>query len=191
MLEYLALSTLNHLLAGADWARDRLRPFAGRHLHLSLSHLRIVLAVDPEGYFSATALSDSDTDARDVRIELPAVSGARMFEGVEGLLREARIEGNAEFAQELGFVLRNLRWDYEEDLSRLVGDIAAHRLTMHVGNLIQGSREAAHRLAENVAEYLAEEQAMLVTQRDLQTLTDDIRALSATLDTLERRLPPP
>lgn len=183
MLDQLILNTFNHLLAGADWARDRLRPFAGRHLYLSLLPVQIAMVVDPDGYFASSAFSGADVD---VRITLPPAAGARMFEGVEGLMREARIEGNAEFAQEIGFVLRNLRWDYEEDLSRLVGDIAARRLTTSLGGFLRWQRDAMQRFTENVVEYLTEEQPVLAKQGDLQKMARDVRALEAALDALER-----
>ena len=186
MLEHLTLSTLNHLLSGADWARDRLRPFAGRHLCLSLPAVQVVLVVDADGYFAASAQADA---AADVRIELSPAAGMRMFEGVEGMLREARIEGNAEFAQEIGFVLRNLRWDYEEDLSRLMGDIAARRLSTSAGGFLRWQRDAIQRLSENALEYLTEEQPVLVKQDDLQNMARDVRALETALDALERSWP--
>ncbi len=183
MLEHLTLSTLNHLLAGSDWARDRLRPFAGRHLHVSLLPVQMTLLVDPEGYFATSARTETDVD---VRITLPPAAGARMFGGVEALMQEAHIEGNAEFAQEIGFVLRNLRWDYEEDLSRLVGDIAARRLTTSVGGFLRWQRDAMQRFTENAVEYLTEEQAVLAKQGDLQKMARDVRALETALDALER-----
>jgi ubiquinone biosynthesis protein UbiJ len=180
-----ALSALNHLLAGANWARERLRPFAGRTLKLLLPPLELDLIVDPEGYFSVNPAS-----ATDVCIELPAATRllALRQEGTEGLLRQARIEGNAEFASEVGFVLRNLRWDYEEDLSRWVGDIAAHRLATQGRKFLRWQNKAGHNLAENLSEYLVEERALLVSTNDLQSLSRDFQAFESQLDALEQRM---
>jgi ubiquinone biosynthesis protein UbiJ len=39
-----------------------------------------------------------------------------------------KIEGDVQLAAELGWLAENLRWDFEEDLSRVVGDIPAHAM---------------------------------------------------------------
>ena len=64
----------------------------------------------------------------EVSISLPAAAPLLALQGKDAVMRAARIEGSAEFAETLGFVIRNLRWDAEEDLSKVVGDIAAHRI---------------------------------------------------------------
>ena len=46
----------------------------------------------------------------------------------EAAFREVEMQGDAELAQEISFLARHLTWDVEEDLSRVVGDIAAHRV---------------------------------------------------------------
>ena len=39
-----------------------------------------------------------------------------------------KIEGDVQLAAEIGWLAENLRWDFEEDLSRVVGDVPAHAL---------------------------------------------------------------
>ena len=39
-----------------------------------------------------------------------------------------KIEGDVQLAAEIGWLAENLRWDAEEDLSRLIGDAPAHAL---------------------------------------------------------------
>ena len=39
-----------------------------------------------------------------------------------------RIEGDVEFAGEVNWLIENVRWDAEEDLSRFIGDAPAHTL---------------------------------------------------------------
>ena len=39
-----------------------------------------------------------------------------------------KIEGDVQLAAEIGWLAENLRWDAEEDLSRLIGDAPAHTL---------------------------------------------------------------
>jgi ubiquinone biosynthesis protein UbiJ len=78
--------------------------------------------------------------------------------------------------------------DFEEALSRVVGDIAAHRIAGGLASAAAWQRDAATRLAENVVEYLTEENPVLVPRRDLLALRDDTDALRADLDRIEKRL---
>ena len=39
-----------------------------------------------------------------------------------------RIEGDVDFAAEVNWLVEHVRWDAEEDLSRLIGDAPAHTL---------------------------------------------------------------
>lgn len=189
MLDFLVPAALNHLLAGADWARARLLPFAGSDLKLLAPPASLTLLVDKEGYF---APGGGESPA--VTLTLPAISPFSLLEGLgegqalEALLREARIEGKAEFAQTLGFVLRNLRWDYEEDLSRIVGDIAAHRIAGGVSGLLRWQRQAVRNLAENFVEYTTEEQPILLKPADARVFGEDVVRLGEGLDALEARL---
>ncbi|MBV2234001.1 MAG: hypothetical protein KUL75_00510 [Sterolibacterium sp.] len=181
------LSALNHLIAGAPWAQARLAPFAGRTLRLAAPPLQLLLNVDKDGYFATSGL-DLDSEPCDVTIDLPAIGPGYLLNGPEALLGEARIAGTADFADAVGFVLRNLRWDHEEDLSRLVGDLAAHRLSKTASQLFDWQRQAGHRLAENLVEYWRDEQAVLSHPDKLQDFTTAVARLDNDIAELERRL---
>ncbi|RTL57661.1 MAG: hypothetical protein EKK46_02725 [Rhodocyclaceae bacterium] len=176
---------LNHLLGQAGWARDRLKDFAGRHAHLALGPVVLELAVTDEGLF-ATA---SEGAAADVSIALPLDAPLRMMQGgVAEVMKGAQVTGAADMADALGYVLRNLRWDAEEDLSKFVGDIAAHRIVRGAESLVAWQKDAATRLGENLSEYLLHESPQLVKQADLKAFKDDVAALADDLKALEKRL---
>lgn len=98
-----------------------------------------------------------------------------------------RVEGNAEFATELSFVFRNLRWDVEEDLSRLVGDITAHRLVRGAERFATWQRQAVMNFAANLAEYLTIENPLLVSRQEFAMHRDAIARLNSELIRLEAR----
>ncbi len=186
MIDALLPAALNHLLAGADWARARLAPFAGRDLKLHAPPLNLVLAIDRDGYFVSSVASEPE-----ITLTLPGLTlsnGLQALQDIESVLREARIEGKADFAQELGFVLRNLRWDYEEDLSRVVGDIAAHRIAGGLRGLFRWQQQAQRNFRENLVEYLAEEQEFLLKPAEAKQFQAAVHALNEKLDALEARL---
>lgn len=180
---------LGHLLARNAWAREKLAPFAGRRAHLALGSLSADFVVGEDGQIAACAAAD---DA-DVRLVLPAGALAQVPEGPDVLFRQARISGDAHFAETLGFVLRNLEWDAEEDLARLVGDPLAHR--MHQGTVQLGSwgRQAAQNLVENLREYAIDEARITPPKpeleafgREVAALRDDLARLGKRLERLER-----
>jgi len=125
-------------------------------VRLSLPPLRLEFKVTGEGMFEQSVL-----DNFDVEITLPADTPLLALHGTETVFKAASISGLAEFADALGFVLRNLRWDFEEDLSRHVGDIAAHRIAGLLTAFGAWQRQARQHLAENIAEYLTEENPTL------------------------------
>lgn len=183
MLDLAILQALNHLLAAAPWARAKLAPFAGKRARLVLGPLPLEFRIAPDG-----TLESLGTGEPAVEIVLPATAPLALFEGREALMRSARISGAADFAEALGFVLRNLDWDAEEDLSRLVGDIAAHRLVRTAGDFAAARVEAARRLAENVGEYLRYEQPAGIDKAAMAAFAGEVGSLKQETDALERRL---
>ena len=68
-------------------------------------------------------------------------------------------------------------WDIEEDLSRLFPDVVAHRLAEGGRAFAAWQREAATRLAENLAEYLTEEQPLVARPADVDKFSRQADAL--------------
>lgn len=184
MIEGAVVAGLNHVLGQSAWARARLTPFAGRRARMSLPPWQLEFEIAGDGLLTPTA----GTTAPDVVVSLPAAAPFLALQGREKALQAARVEGNAEFATELAFVLRNLRWDFEDDLSRLVGDIAAHRIAGAVGGFAAWQGQAARNLAENLVEYATEEKSVLVRKPDLTVLAAEAAALAADIERVTRRL---
>ena len=183
MLDLAILQALNHLLAAAPWARAKLTPFAGKRARLVLGPLPLEFRIAPDG-----TLESLGTGEPAVEIVLPATALLALFEGREAMMRSARVSGAADFAEVLGFVLRNLDWDAEEDLSRLVGDIVAHRIVRSAGDFAAAQAEAARRLAENVGEYLRYEQPAGIDKAAMAAFAGEVGSLKQETDALERRL---
>ncbi len=182
-----ALAALNHLLAQSAWARERLKGFAGRRARLGVTPLSLDFGISAEGLLDPEAAPGGAPDAT---IELPFDAPLRLLRGGSAeVMKGARIEGAADLADALGFVLRNLRWDAEEDLSKVVGDIAAHRLVKGAEALAGWQKDAATRLGENLAEYFGDESRMLVKRSELDSFSADVQQLRERLDRLEKRAP--
>ena len=187
-----AAALLNHLLRGQPWLRERLVPFAGRSVRLEVPPLALVLAIDAEG-----ALQPSGAAAVDASARLSPLTVVRLAAGEEGARSEVEVSGDAALAAALGGVLRELRWDAAEDLSRLIGDIPAQRLVRLGQGVLAWQREVLSSLLAAAGEYLVEERHVLPGREavaswahEVDALRDDAERLSQRIDRLERRLDP-
>lgn len=178
-----AIAGLNHMLADAPWARERLAPFAGRTATFHVTPFVLSLGIDADGHFTEAA-----TATPDVTLELPLASLPKAVGGTDVLMADIRISGNADFADALGFVLRKLRWDGEEALAHLFGDIIAHRAVATARAVAGWHRQAAQNVVANLVEYFGEEQPLIVKQAALESLASDIATLRDDLARLDKRV---
>jgi ubiquinone biosynthesis protein UbiJ len=178
------LTAINHLLGQADWARKKLAPFAGHSARIELPPFAANFLIADDG-----SIADPVVDgAPEVSVALPATTPLLALQGKEAVMRAVRIEGSAEFAEALGFVIRNLRWDAEEDLSKIVGDIAAHRLVTGARELAGWQRQATQNFAENFTEYFTEEQPLIARRADIAEFSADVDRLRDDVARLEKRV---
>ena len=174
---------LNRLLEREAWARERLAPFAGACVELRaplLPAVRFTLLpdgrVEPGGSAPALELA--------VKPEIIAALG----QGEDALARAIDVSGNAQLATEALHLARYLRWDVEEDLSRVLGDVAAHRVVQTARDFGRWQLDAARRLAESFAGYAAEEARMLLRRAELDAHRERVAALRDALERLGKRL---
>jgi ubiquinone biosynthesis protein UbiJ len=179
-----ALAAVNHLLAQASWARQKLQPFAGQCAHLNLPPFSALFSITADGFIAAPPAEATAA----VTLDLPASAPLLALQGKAAVMRAAQITGSAEFAQELGYVMQHLRWDIEEDLSRVVGDIAAHRLTTGASAFAAWQRDKLKSLAENLAEYLTEERPAIARRLAIADFSADVDCLRDDVARLEKRL---
>lgn len=178
-------AALNHLLEGESWARERLAPFAGEALELRappLPALRLAIAADGR-------LAPGAADATpSLTITVGSQALPALARGEDHFLRAIDVAGNARLASEVMFLFRHLRWDFEEDLSKLVGDAAAHRAVQTARTLLVWQKDAARRIAEGLMEYAVEEKRLLVPRAELEKLAQGAAQLRDALERLEKRL---
>ena len=185
MLEKPALAVLNHLLASEDWARCKLVPFAGKTARLQLGSGIVFLVRINEGGLLESAAADIPPT---VSIILPADAPVRALTDRASLLSSATISGSADLAETLGFLYRNLRWDIQEDLSQVLGDVVARRAVQVMGRLVRWQVSGARNFALSVAEYLTEEETAIARRQDIERFCADVDALRDDLARCEKRL---
>jgi ubiquinone biosynthesis accessory factor UbiJ len=186
VIEKAVSASLNHLLESESWAREKLAPFAGETVELRAPFLPpLRLAIEESGL---TRAAKADGSAASLVIALKPDAPAALLRGEEHFLRAVEVTGNAKLAEEVRLLARHLRWDFEEDLSRLVGDVAAHRLAESARAFGAWQADAARRLAESFGDYATQESGLLVRRLELDALAGATARLRDAIERLEQRI---
>jgi ubiquinone biosynthesis accessory factor UbiJ len=193
-----ALAASNHLIKQADWAPRSLQPYAGAMIQFNIllgdnptsSFVRITDA----GYFEK-APRNADPSQPEVQpraiLTTPLkvdLLGIWSRDGFAGLMREVRIEGDAELAATLGRLAKELRWDAEEDLSRLVGDIVAHRMANGAKDFFVNAKKFLQEGREAFVHRAVAPDGSLIAENELASFKAQLRVLRDDLDRLEQRV---
>jgi ubiquinone biosynthesis protein UbiJ len=185
MLDALAAAAINHLLQGAAWARERMVPFAGASVRFHLPPASATFSIGEDGTLQPAASGVEPaaiirlTPALAVRLALLKDDSARA---------EVEVEGDAALAAALTRILGALSWDVEEDLSRVVGDVAAHRIGRAGRALLDWQAALAANVARSVGEYLTEERAVVPGREALHLFAAAVDELRDDTQRLEKRI---
>lgn len=184
MLSQLNAHLLNHLLTQNTWATERLTPYAGKVIELALPPLRSRLRILGNGQFDDA----SGEISPHATLRLNPGAALRFLADRQLDATQLAIEGDTELATAVGKVLQNLRWDVEEDLSRVIGDIPAHQLTQAGTRIRQEIGRQATSVAGMFAEYWLEEEPLIAKKPHLAQFSRDVDALREDAERLEKRL---
>jgi ubiquinone biosynthesis protein UbiJ len=104
------------------------------------------------------------------------------------------IDGDSQSAHRFSEALASLDIDWEEQLSHLTGDIAAHEIGRGVRAALHEGKRVAVTGRENLSEYLTEEARLLPHRLEIEdflagvdVLRDDSERLAARIALLEKR----
>lgn len=159
---------LNHVLGAEAVATDKLRPHAGRRLVLTLANWPSLLPAPPvlawrvtpagllewsaESSESGTVPPPSDLSVT-VEMSNPALVFAQALGGTPPVVQ---IDGDAQLAGDVNWLIQNLRWDVAADLERLFGPTVGPQLHKVGSALAKGLRGAAGFAADMAAKGAAQ-----------------------------------
>ncbi len=197
-LAQIFLSGLNHLLTGQPELAESLRRYAGRQLRIqikppadlpgvrTLTDLQTDARIDDDGHLVVVSAAREPAVTLTVAPTLEAVLGLWRH-GAAGLTGHLRIEGDVILAAAIGDVLRRLQWDFEEDLSRVVGDVAAHRIGEGVRTAAQEARELGGRAHEAWVRHAAAPDGLLMVRAQQDEFSAELASLERRIAALEGR----
>jgi ubiquinone biosynthesis protein UbiJ len=168
----------------------KLGGMSGKVIGIEITDLGLTLFISPvqdrlrvlpkyEGEPEAVVIGSSMTLAR------PGLRG-----DPSGLLTRGsiKIRGDMELGKQFFDVLTSIEVDWEEQLSRYVGDIFAHQ----IGNIFRALQAWTQRtqisLKQNLSEYLQEEARIVPTRLEVEGFLDDVDTFRSNVDRLQAKV---
>ena len=184
MLKGLSTQLLQHLLAQNAWAAPLLQPFAGKSVRLNVALVSTSLVILENGSLAIAG----ETNIPDATITISPSLLLRLMTKDESARQQIRIDGDTHLATELAKVFSNVRWDFEDDLSKLVGDVPANKIGAFSRHAVTTVKETTANLAGMLSEYWQEEKPMLAKKRHIEQFNAEVDILRADVERLEKRL---
>ena len=188
---------VNHYLALDDEALTHMESLHGKVIAFEISGfgLRIHFIPGP-GKIQLLARIEGEPDCviKGSAIALAKLSATddkseQLFGG------DVEITGDTALAHRFGRILAKIDIDWEEHLSRIIGDIPAHQMGRAAHNISDWAKSSQKELEWQIGEYLQEE--ILATPRpeettdfiaEIDTLRNDIDRLEARVERLTKKL---
>lgn len=157
MLERMTL-VLNHVLGSETVATQRLQPHSGRTVALQLAGWPSLLPRPPSLVWRVTPAGllewcgTAPDTLPDLSVNLDAANPALLLARLAaGEAPSVQIDGDAQLAGDVNWLITNLRWDVTADLERLFGPVVAqqmHRLGSALAKGLRAGLGGASRLSD-------------------------------------------
>lgn len=190
-------SSINHLIELDPETPPRLAPLHGRVIGIELRGigLTVYFVPDQNGQLQLLGRIEGEPDALIegspldlMRASDPQHGSAQLFAG------HVSLHGDTHIAQQFSAALGGLHIDWEEQLSRLVGDVAAHQIGRSARQIQKEGQRIGSLWQTNLSEYLTEETRLLPHRyqvedwlSDVEQTRDDVERLLARIRLLESR----
>jgi ubiquinone biosynthesis protein UbiJ len=170
--------------------RERLATLQGRSIGLDLQGFDLQLFILP-GEHGIRLLGEFEGEPDTVlhgtplgmaRLGLGGRTEKTLFSG------DVTISGDVESGQTFKEILDAMDIDWEEQLSRLTGDVIAHQLGLAARRMNDAFRHVRSRLKQDTGEYLKEELRVLPSRIEVENFSRDVDTLRMDTDRLSARV---
>ncbi len=163
-----------------------LEELTGKVVEIDVLSTDIRLFIFPSG--KGVRLASEYGDKADVSIKgtLPALLGMIAAEKVGA--GDVEIIGNVGLARKFQSILKKINIDWEEYLSQIIGNIAAHK----VGNFLKGmslfAKATAKTISLDISEYLRYEKEALLDKSELDEFNHAVDEIRNDVERLQKRV---
>lgn len=184
MFKAISTRVLQHLIAQNSWANEILQPFAGKSVQFNIALVNATLVILENGSLAIAG----DANVADAKVTISPGLLLRLLAKDDTARMQIDIEGDTHLAAELAKVLTNMRWDYEEDLSKVVGDVPAYKVGQFTRQAGKTIKDTGVNLASMLSEYWQEENPLIAKKRHVEQFNAEVDTLRADVERLEKRL---
>lgn len=187
MLTSVVTTSINHVLRSERWACERLQTFTGKTIGIRVPPLvHFSVLIDAAGEMQQA----SNVIGADATLTFSPLIVSKLLTRETSAFDSIAITGNQSLADELIAIGKqiDLRIIFEQDLSRMIGDIPAHRVTQASEHLMRWPVENVDRLSQALAEYWTEESGFLTKPAAIEHFAQEVQNLRFDAEQLEQRL---
>lgn len=117
---------------------ERLVRQKGRVVSIQWQQFELKLVATPAGLLDLAASEQAPDLTLVMTQESPFVIAQSLMQGEKPAVR---VEGDVQLAAEVNWLADHVRWDAEEDLSRIVGDAPAHMMVQGAQSMAKALRQ--------------------------------------------------
>lgn len=183
-------TALNRYLMLDPEVAARLVPLDGKVLQVTVRGLELTFFLMPVGRTLRVLARHEGTVAAQLagaplslaRLALSPQGHHTLFDGA------VTLEGDTEFGQQLQDIFKAVDIDWEEQLSRLSGDVIAHQAGNAARTAQHWATQSRASLALDVADYLHEESRQLPVRGEVDRFMTEVDRLRADVERLAARI---
>ena len=184
MFKTLAAQFLQHITHQNNWSRKHLIAFAGKVVQFNIVFIQTNLIILEDGSLGIA----TDNATADAYIHIPPSLALRLLAKDESAKLQIKVDGDTHLAAEIGKILQHMRWDFEEDLSKVIGDIPANKAASFSRKFLKSTKKQSINLAEMLVEFWQEENPILAKKWRVEKFNTDVDTLRSDTARLEKRL---
>ena len=172
---------INHILAQNEWMKDELILYKNKIIQIEVEPFLLQFQVDSNGQLiNLDNLGDVDTS-----ISMTTKAFVNMLTTKQK--KNIKVDGDVDLANTFSKVILKTRWDIEEDLSLLVGDIAAVEISKFGKAFIRDSKKGVQNIAEGLVEYWQEEERILTSKDEVEKFNSEVDKLQEDFGRVEAK----
>ncbi len=184
MFKPLIQFVLQHLMQQNSWTAPLLQPHAHKQVLLDFKVAQTMLTILNDGTLAVAG----DAAQADATIHLPPSLAMRLLRKDPLAHSLIKIDGDTTLGMEVGKILAAVRWDIEDDLRKVVGDIAAYQVVQMSQEKLHRWQSQAKNLSEMLVEYWQEEQPILAKKTRIEQFNRSVDQLREDTDRLQQRV---
>lgn len=182
---------LNKVLSLDETSLISLGELVGKVVEIDIVHTEIKLFI----FVSAQGIKLASEYTGDVDVSIKGTPSALfgMMNAEKAGVDPIEIKGDIIFAQKFQSILKKMEVDWEEYLSQIIGDIAAHKMANLLRGMSQLMGASVRTIGLDISEYLRYEKELLLDKSELDTfnhavdvIRDDVERLAKHVERLRK-----